>query len=55
MNDVVLVDAVEQQTKFEDKRAKSYFAETKPPNVRVSKNVNVVSTAFEPLLKISND
>src|SRR5919201_3135193 len=55
MNDVVVVDAAEQPRNLEDQTAKPYIAERKPPDVRISDNVDVVSAPFESFREVSND
>src|SRR5689334_19076189 len=54
INDVVLIDAAEQLRKLEDKTAKPYFAEHKPPDLRVGKNIDVVSAHLKAIPKVSN-
>src|SRR5437588_13123664 len=54
MDNIVLIDAAKQLRKLEDETAKPYFAEHKPPNLRVGKNIDVVSALLKAIPEVSN-
>src|SRR5438105_3722259 len=54
MDNVVLIDAAEQLRKLEDEAAKPYFAEHKPPNLRIGQNINLMAACLKAVPEVPN-